>query len=339
MGVLNLIWKLPANILCSVASSLTSPWISHGATARKSPRRRPLHTCGSSCLAIARKATAKAQDLDAPLGSVAKRSISIFNNFCPSFVHSTLHRCLGLLIVIDDQILLIECKIEAIFPRSAPLFDGIDGLVRHAEALPERLDDAVRKFPNVIHKFPLLDWVIVHLISWLSFLLSILVNVGSKSAREKEITIDVNCKSQDKSNAKEHTKLVQFEKPYSYADAARAPKSVQFEERENTNGGEVVKGVPTEVIHLSVKRLHSWKSRIKALEEPLCAGDSPMYSSYQSANSSPVSDCSQDESHPFNQTLGCTYKEVLEKEKKEDEEGEEEDVHLKDIREEVIQTN
>lgn len=316
------------------------PWISHGATTKKSARRRPLHTCGASCLAIARKATAKAQDLDAPLGSVAKRSISIFNTFCPAFVYRTGRRCLGLLIVIDDHILAIEGKIEAIFPRSACLFDGIDGLVRRAEALPERLDDAVRKFPVVIHQFPLLDWVVVHLISWLSFLLSILVHVGSKGAREKEITVDVNCKTQDKSSVKEHTKLVQFEKPYSYADAARnhavAPKSVQFEERENTNGSEVIKGVPTEVIHLSVKRLHSWKSRIKALEEPLYAGDSPMYSSYQSANSSPVSDCSQDENHPFNQSLGCTYKEILEREKKEDEE-EEQDVHLKEIREQVIE--
>ncbi|KAG6425482.1 hypothetical protein SASPL_115920 [Salvia splendens] len=384
MGVVSLVWSLPANILHSAASSLTSPRIPHeggrgGATAKKSARRRPLHTCGASCLSIARRAAAKAQDLDAPLGSMAKRTISTFNAFCPSFVHDTAIRCSGLVIAIDDQILSIEGKIEANFPQSAPLFDGIDGIVRRAEALPEQIDDAVRKFPI---RFPLLDWAIMLLISWITFLLSILIRLGSKSAREKEIPVDLNCKSHDKST--EHTKSVQFEKPYSYADAARnhhapPPKSVQFEE---ANGGEVVR--------LSVKRLQSWKSRIKALEEPLSAGDSPMYSSYQSANTSPVSDCSsQDENHPFNQTLGCSsYKEVLEKEKKEDEkqdepstykealekvkkedetqeelstykealerekkedgteeeedeeeEEEEEHVHLKDIAEEIIQTD
>ncbi|KAG6384505.1 hypothetical protein SASPL_155674 [Salvia splendens] len=359
MGVVSLVWSLPANILHSAASSLTSPRIPHeggrgGATAKKSARRRPLHTCGASCLSIARRAAAKAQDLDAPLGSMAKRTISTFNAFCPSFVHDTAIRCSGLVIAIDDQILSIEGKIEANFPQSTPLFNGIDGIVRRAEALPEQIDEAVRKFPI---RFPLLDWAIMLLISWITFLLSILIRLGSKSAREKEIPVDLNCKSHDKST--EHTKSVQFEKPYSYADAARN--------------------------HHAPPR-----NRIKALEEPLSAGDSPMYSSYQSANTSPVSDCSsQDENHPFNQTLGCSsYKEVLEKEKKEDEkqdepstykealekvkkedetqeelstykealerekkedgteeeedeeeEEEEEHVHLKDIAEEIIQTD
>ncbi|XP_042063503.1 nucleoporin GLE1-like [Salvia splendens] len=240
---------------------------------------------------------------------MVKRSISTFHAFCPSFVHDAAIRCSGLVIAIDDQILAIEGKIEANFPQSAPLFDGIDGIVLRAEALPEQIDDAVRKFPI---RFPLLDWAIMLLISWITFLLSILIRLGSKSAREKEITVDLNCKSHNKS--KEHTKSVQFEKPYSYADAARnhhapPPKSVQFEEAHG------------EVVRLSVKRMHSWRSRIKALEEPLNAGDSPMYSSYQSANTSPVSDCSsQDENHSFNQTLGCsTYKEALEKEKEKEE--------------------
>ncbi|KAG6429301.1 hypothetical protein SASPL_107349 [Salvia splendens] len=302
MRLLNLIW-LPANILNSAASSLTSPWISHGHTSGKSPRRRPLHTCGASCVVIARKASAKAQDLDAPLGPMAKKSISIFNTFCPSFVHSAAHRCLGLLIVIDDQILTIEGKIEAIIPRSAAVFDGIDGVVRGAEALPELLDEAVRKSVVVIRQLPLVDWAVARLISWLSFVLSVLVGIG---CGEKEISIDENCKSE------EQTKSVQFEKGYSYADTAR---KVQEDE---------IGGVPREVIHLSVKRMHSWKSRIKALEEPLSAGDSPMYSSYQSANTSPVSDCSQEDNHAFNQTLGCSYKD-------DQMETEEEHVHLKDI--------
>ncbi|KAL1550438.1 hypothetical protein AAHA92_18399 [Salvia divinorum] len=280
MGLLNLIWRLPANILNSAASSLTSPWISHGPTTRKLQRLRPLHTCGASCLAIARKATAKAQDLDAPLGPMAKKSISIFKTFCPTFVHSAAHRCLGVLIVIDDHILSIEGKIEAIIPQSAAVFDGIDGVVRHAEALPELLDEAVRKSVVVIRQLPLVDWAVARLISWLSFVLSVLVDMN---AGEKEISMDVNCKSHEQT------------------------KSVQLEGVEEG-----------EVIHLSVKRMHSWKSRIKALEEPLTAGDSPMYSSYRSANTSPVSDCSQDENHSFNHTLGCTYKD-------------EERVHFKDI--------
>lgn len=224
------------------------------------------------------------------------------------------HQCLAMLLIIDDQILSVESKIERIVPRSAFLFDGVDKLVCCAEALPEQLDALLNRFPSM---FPLLHWVVIHLIWFLNILLSTLIQLGSKNAREKEITVD-----DGKANAVEHTKTVQFERPYSYADAARnhteIPKSVHFED----NGiPQTTKAVPTEVIHLSVKRLHSWKTRIKALEEPLSAGDSPMYSSYQSANSSPVSDCSQEENHPFSQ-LGCTYKEILERDKKEDEERE-----------------
>lgn len=226
-----------------------------------------------------------------------------------------LHQCLAILLIVDDQILSVESRIERTVPRSACVFDGVDRLVCCAEALPEQLDAMLNRFPTI---FPLLHWVVIHLI-W--FLNNILLSLGSKKAREKEMAVD-----DGKANAVEQTKTVQFERPYSYADAARnhteTPKSVHFEE--------TTKPVPTEVIHLSVKRLHSWKTRIKALEEPLSAGDSPMYSSYQSANSSPVSDSAQDEHHPFSQ-LGCTYKEMLERDKKEDEEREgEEGVHRKE---------
>lgn len=275
MLFLDSIRSLPAKIL----NSSTNSERPRGGS-KKSARRRPLHTCGSSCVAIARKACTKAQDLDGPLGSITKTSVTVL---CP-FAYTMVHRCLALLLIIDDHILSLETRIEAVFPRSSCVFDCVDELARHAEGLPDNLEGTVMKIP-------LLKWGVVSLISCLNYLLSF---VMSTRAREKEITIDVNCK--------EKLKAVQFEKPYSYADAAR--------------------GVGNEVIHLSVKRLHSWKSRIKALEEPLSAGDSPMYSSYQSANTSPVSDCSsQEESlHPFSQ-LGCTYKEILERESKEEDGG------------------
>ncbi|KAH6807297.1 hypothetical protein C2S51_028405 [Perilla frutescens var. frutescens] len=252
MLFLNFIWSLPAKILNSSTNS--EPRGGRRKSTRR--RRRPLHTCGASCLAIARKACTRAQDLDGPLGSTTKTCITYFNSFCP-LAHTAVHRCLALLLIVDDHILSLETRIKGIFPRSSCLFDAVDELARRAEALPDNVDQMATKLPNMIrHYFPLLGWVAGCLI-W----------IRSKNTHEKEIKIDVNCSNG--AGAAEQTKLVQFEKPYSYADAARnvnqgetvMQKSVQFEEKKVAN----------EVIHLSVKRLHSWKSRIKALEEPLSA--------------------------------------------------------------------
>ncbi|KAI3467682.1 hypothetical protein Pfo_024345 [Paulownia fortunei] len=311
------------------------------------PRRRPLHTCGASCLAIAHKACTKMQDFDGPLGSMAKRAITFINSFFP-FVYSMLHQWLALLSFMDDHILSVECMIEMVFPPSTHLFDKIDGLVCSAEVLPEQLDDVFRKFPLMMHQFPFLDWVLVHLISLLNCLLSILTHWGSKNAREKEITIDVNCNDIPicKSESEEKAAccpvislaIEQSDSLEDKAGAARNHKepsnSVHFEELEKSysshkkanaarNHIEPSNDVNSEVIQKSVERLRSLKNRIKALEEPHCAADSPMYSSYQSANSSPVSDCSQDETNPFSQigksdTKNCTYKEMLKRGKKED---------------------
>lgn len=252
----------------------------------KMARRRPLHTCAATCIGIAHKACKRLQDVDGPVGTTTKRAIAFSNSFFP-LIHTMLYHILAMLSIIDDQILTVEARIETILPRSTYFFDKIDALVCSAEALPHLLDNVFTKIPSMMHHFPLLDWTLLHLISCLNFLVSFLTHLGSKNTGEKEIRIDVNCKAEKNDEG-------------------------------TRNRGESSKGLPKGVVHLSVKRFHSWKSRMKALEEPLYAGDSPMYSCYQSENSSPVSDSSPDGTH-----MNCTYKEMLERGTKEDEQMEE----------------
>ncbi|MCD9639325.1 hypothetical protein HAX54_023765 [Datura stramonium] len=99
---------------------------------------------------------------------------------------------LSVLSFVDNCILTSEIMIEKLFPPSSRLFDKIDELAYVAESLPEKFDDIMEKLPMIIHQVPFLDWALLHLIAWLNFWISCLTRWGSKNAREKEITIDVD---------------------------------------------------------------------------------------------------------------------------------------------------
>ncbi|KAF3431075.1 hypothetical protein FNV43_RR25805 [Rhamnella rubrinervis] len=165
-----------------------------------SSRRRPLHTCGVSILAVAHRAYAAAQDLNGPLGSMAKRMDKIVTLASP-IVHVMQFQCLAVLCFADDHILVVENMIERHFPPSKSVFDKIDDLVRVTETLPAKFDYAVNRFPTIIHQFPFLDWALVHLISLLNFFISTLTHWGSQNTREKEIMVDTNCNNHNRNSA------------------------------------------------------------------------------------------------------------------------------------------
>ncbi|XP_073301662.1 uncharacterized protein [Primulina huaijiensis] len=191
----NFLWRLPSKILNSGISLLnmkTSP-----NTETMSKRRRPLHTCGASILAIGHNALTKAQDFDEPLGSMAKRAVSCFDTFFP-FIYTILYQWLAMLSFIDDHILNIEHTVEFVFPPSKCLFDKMDVLVCDAEVLPEKFDDIMRRVSMIVHKFPFIDWVFGFVISWLHFLVSILNLWGSKDVVTR---VGANCNSVEEKEA------------------------------------------------------------------------------------------------------------------------------------------
>ncbi|CAA0832672.1 Unknown protein [Striga hermonthica] len=253
-------WRLPIKIL---KSGITLFNLEAGE--QRSGRRRPLHTCGASLFAVAEKTCTKVQDLDGPLGSTASRAASFMNQFLP-FIHTLLCPFLTILSYLDDRILSFETKVEAIFPRSACLFDKIDTLVCRSEALPEQIDGVLAKIALIIlHHFPFLHYCLV--------------------TREKETKPVVDETSSN---------IVELRKSYHVEPS-----------NEMANSDEV-----------------NWKSvnRIKIVDDP---SDSPMYSSYLSANSSPVSDCSESEITHLGRTgksdhsMSYSYKEMLERGHKE----------------------
>ncbi|KAA8533285.1 hypothetical protein F0562_033182 [Nyssa sinensis] len=163
-------------------------------------RCRPLHTCGVSILMIAHRAYTIAHELNGPVGSMTKKIATIAAPACP-IISAMRCQWLAILSFVDDQILAVENMVETLFPPSSHLFNKIDEIVHTAETLPGKVDDAVNKFPMIIHQFRFLDWALVHVISWLKFLISTLTHWGVNNTREKEIMIDINKESELPYNA------------------------------------------------------------------------------------------------------------------------------------------
>lgn len=165
-----------------------------------SSRRRPLHTCGVSILALAHRAYAAAQDLNGPIGSMAKRIDKMVSLASP-IVYAMQYQWLAVLCFADDHILVVENMIERQFPPSKSVFDKIDDLLGVTETIPDKFDYAVTKFPTIIHQFPFLDWALIRLISLLNFFISTLTYWGSQNTKEKEIVVDVSCNDHNHNSA------------------------------------------------------------------------------------------------------------------------------------------
>uniref|UniRef100_A0A803PHD7 Uncharacterized protein n=1 Tax=Cannabis sativa TaxID=3483 RepID=A0A803PHD7_CANSA len=172
-------------------------------------RRPPLHTCGVSILTVAHRTIEVVQDADEPLGSITKRVVKI-SSFAIPYLYTLQYQWLVFLSFIDDFILAAENMVERIFPPSKHVFNKIDDIVQVIETFPMKYDNVVTTFSTIIHQVPFLDWLLVHVISLLKFLITTLAYWGSQRTREKEIMVDINCENRDTNqflsmNVYEHT--------------------------------------------------------------------------------------------------------------------------------------
>ncbi|KAL2547187.1 uncharacterized protein Fot_16563 [Forsythia ovata] len=273
-------------------------------------RRRPLHTCGASMLATAHILSTKVQDFDSPIRSLVKRIVPLINLALP-LIYAMQYQWLVSLSFIDDRVLAIENILEFIFPPSKRLFNKIDDLVCTAECLPEKFDRVLNSFPEFMHRFPLLDWVMLHLISWLTFVIKALTHWGSKdNTREKEIKIDMNSSKSESADC--------YPVDYSQEGNNGDEKTWIYIEPSNAMQSEEVKR--------SLPILDTLKDRTKTVEEAYCPDESPCTASFESATSSPWSVSSQDEAKSDGEkgnsdNMKCSYKEILERGAKENSEN------------------
>lgn len=119
------------------------------------------------------------------------------SSFAITYLNALQYQWLVFLTVIDDYILAAENTVERVFPPSKHVFNKIDDIVQVTETFPMKYEKAVTTFPTIIHQFPFLDWLLLHIISMLKLLITTLTYWGSQGTREKEIVVVVNCKNHD----------------------------------------------------------------------------------------------------------------------------------------------
>lgn len=197
------------------------------------PRRGPLHTCGISTIEILGKASTKTKDFNGPIGSMMKRVFILVTTLLP-FIYALQDQWLAILSCADDRILAVVSAVETLFPPSTRLFNKIDKLVQVAESLPGKFDDAMNKFPVIIHKVPLIEWTLAHVISWLNFWIIALTQWGSDNMKEKEIRVDKNC---DNSS----NQIVPPEKPYCPVETTNIIQSENSSQDETSSNTECTK--------------------------------------------------------------------------------------------------
>ncbi|KAJ4844889.1 hypothetical protein Tsubulata_016461 [Turnera subulata] len=157
-------------------------------------RRRPLHTCGVSFVAIVRGAYTRAQCFNEPFSTLTEKIARI--GMLVSIVDFAVkyhYHLLTFLSFVDDHILLaLENSVEAICPASKHVFNTIDRLVAVVETLPSTVDAVADKLDLIIHQIPFLYWALACAISCLNFWISILTHQRMDSTKEKEIGVDIS---------------------------------------------------------------------------------------------------------------------------------------------------
>ncbi|KAK2993188.1 hypothetical protein RJ640_030812 [Escallonia rubra] len=272
-------------------------------------RRRPLYTCGAAILAIVHKIYTKAQGVYGPIGSTTKWTATLLNSVFPS-IYTLQCQWLAVLSFADDQILTIEGTIETLFPPSTRLFNKIDKLVHDAEALPDKFDDAMHKFPVIIHQVPFLDWALAYLISWLNLLITTLTHWGSKNTWEREITIDINCNDSHNEHVEKSSPI-----PDSSQDDITTVGKVYFP-------GGIPANKQSEEMEKSCRIFDSSPDEANMIEKWHCPTESPTCVQCDVIESSPSSESFEDEAKTVgmiveSDAVKFSYKEMLEKGTKE----------------------
>lgn len=153
-------------------------------------RRRPLHACGVSLIAVAHIAFTKSENLEW-VGPKVKKVAAFWRPVRP-LIKASEYMWLAVLFLMDSYILAVEKLTEFLFPPSTHLFNQIDELVQSVEAFPRELDNAINRFPVIIHQYLHLDYAVAKVISWLKNCLSSLTS-ELDDTREKDIMIDLSC--------------------------------------------------------------------------------------------------------------------------------------------------
>ncbi|VYS50293.1 unnamed protein product [Arabidopsis thaliana] len=193
--------------------------------ARRRPRRRPLETCGGVILSMARVLYTRSQTLMKKKKNLASWLLRKLFEFVIFFVSMTspFHRhFLAILSVADDHILALQDAIETYFPSSSNVFVKIFDLLIIVETLPEKLDGVLKKLPSLMSRVAWLDWLLVHVISWLGLLVNVLGRWRDKNkgTNEKEITVDRSfSRSGSVSEEEEEKRNLGTEKKVSYKEA------------------------------------------------------------------------------------------------------------------------
>lgn len=133
-------------------------------TSRSRSRKLPLHTCAVSILSSTHRAYSTARELGGPSGFLFRKSTQLAGPIEP-YAREIQNLCLSILTIADDRILAGESAIERCFPASAPVFDGVDGLVRAVEVFPEKAERIIATLPVFIHKVPFLNRALSYIVS------------------------------------------------------------------------------------------------------------------------------------------------------------------------------
>ncbi|CAA7396412.1 unnamed protein product [Spirodela intermedia] len=120
-------------------------------------RPRLLHSLGLSFLVLARKACRAVQDLEGPVGTVAKKVASMAGPLLSLLEAQWLY----LLSSTDGRILAVEDAVASAFPPAARLFHALDKKITLLpEALPEKVDEyLLGRLPAIVGHLPFLGWV------------------------------------------------------------------------------------------------------------------------------------------------------------------------------------
>ncbi|CAA0321598.1 hypothetical protein AtEden1_Chr1g0067691 [Arabidopsis thaliana] len=199
--------------------------------ARRRPRRRPLETCGGVILSMTRVLYTRSQTLMKKKKNLSSWLLRKLFEFVIFFVSMTspFHRhFLAVLSVADDHILALQDAIETYFPSSSNVFVKIFDLLIIVETLPEKLDGVLKKLPSLMSRVAWLDWLLVHVISWLGLLVNVLGRWRDKNkgTNEKEITVDRSfSRSGSVSEEEEEKRNLGTEKKVSYKEALQRGSS------------------------------------------------------------------------------------------------------------------
>lgn len=153
------------------------------------PRKLPLHTSALSLLSIIDRFCVKSQEFDGPIPSLLRNFADLQTE---PYVRGIKLRLLSLLTKADDRIMAYEYATEGSLPFLQHVFNKIDGLVRCAEAVPDKVD----KLFVFVNEVPILKLLFSCALSWLEFWVAVVLafrewkNVEKGGPVQKDITLD-----------------------------------------------------------------------------------------------------------------------------------------------------